>query len=245
MDKEQLVTKLLNMLREQEKLISYVKHKLKVDGHGNFKLETIEIPRSAVEENHELLRLRVRTKTQKESYSDLLNNFEDLKVIQLKVTEDWSKAEHKVKVLEREILEIKEKYNLQIEKMKEEFKLREMQLLSEKENLSKDYIRYQDDLKQELKVNEELVKRYSGYTDHLKKQVVVCKNVIKSPQLMTSAMRKYNYKELKLYKYENSRDEQLAYQDNRLNTAKNHDRSSDRLFMIESTQKINQYVFYI
>ena len=109
--------------------------------------------------------LKLRVKSQRDSYSDLTNNFEDLKVLHAKLTSDWSIAEHKIKDLQKEISGIKQAHVLEIKKLKDDFKLRELKLISDKDNLSAGYIRYQDDLKQELKIREELVKRYSNYSD--------------------------------------------------------------------------------
>lgn len=115
-------------------------------------------------------------------------------------------------------------------KLKDDFKLRELKLITEKDNLSANYTRYQDDLKKELDIREEIVNRYTKYSAQLQKQVAVCKNVIKNPKLMTDAMRKYNYDELQLYKYSSAKEEDmLSYRDTKLNTVKNKDLSSDHL----------------
>lgn len=114
MDKEQLVLKLFNMLIQQEKLISYVKQMLKINNLGHVKLESLQtqVPQDTVDK--ELKMLRIRVANLKENYIDLLHNFEDLKLLNYKTTEDWSAAEHKVKDLEAKICDLNELHQLEI-----------------------------------------------------------------------------------------------------------------------------------
>jgi hypothetical protein len=229
MHKEQIITKLFYMLKQQEKLILHVKHVLKVNGLGQIKLEDLQKPKVKDEENKEITMLKARVTTLKESYYDLLNNMEDLKHIHLQTQNDWSKSEFKVKQLEKDILDLKENHKEDIKKLNDEFKLRELKLITEKENLTANYSKYQDDLKKELKIREELVSRFSNYSDHLKKQVVVCKNVIKNPKIMSDAMRKFNYDELQLYKYDKKFEDTIVFHEKPFRSSKHKDISVDKL----------------
>lgn len=174
-EKDRLIMKLCEMLRQQEKLLSHVKHVLKINNLGNIDLEKVSKPKTEKEENQEIGMLKVRVTNLTFNYNCLKENFENLEQINIKTTDDWSKAEHKVKELKTALEESEQKHKEEVQKLKDDFKLRELKLLSEKDNLTSNYVRYQDDLNKELKIREELVSRYQKYSDTLEKKLVVCK----------------------------------------------------------------------
>jgi hypothetical protein len=200
-EKEGLVVRLFGLLAQQEKMLLYVKHLLKINKMGRVSIEDFQIRRNEVEENKELVMLRTKTTNLRDSYADLTNNFEDLKVLNATTIKKWATAELKTRELDNEIVVMKEKHILYVKKLKDDFKIKELQLIHEKEDLDANYGKYENDLKRELKIREELVNRYSRYNDKLVKEMTLVKNTIKNPKIMTDAMRKYNFNELNLYKY--------------------------------------------
>ena len=163
------------MLREQENLISQIRYKLKIDGYGKIRIETLtEIP-DKVEENKIISQLQNEVINCRFEVSHLDKDFQNLKEMHEKLTEDWSVAVHKIIDLEEEIKGLKLAHELQITSLNGEFNSKEKGFFSKIQELEKHRIQHQKDFNDELKIKDEILNRYIKFCDALKKELVVCK----------------------------------------------------------------------
>ena len=202
-----------------------------MNGQGHIQLEKLAMPKPKHEVNKEVQQKIGQIIELEYEKADLIDIKDQLEIINKKTTNDWAIATLKNRELDQTILDMQEKFDVDIKKLKDNFKKREMKLLMEKDKISANFTRYQEDLKKELKVREELMSRYANYSESLKKQLVISKNVIKNPAIMTNAMRKYNFNELQIYKYDqNTSNDKYVCNEVPLKTTKNADSVVEKLF---------------
>lgn len=102
--KDMLASKLLQMLADQEKLLSHIKQMLKINGLGNIQIESLAKPVVNKEEvDDEILTLKGKLVDMRFNYQYLKEDYQNLREINLKTTDDWSIAAHRVKDLEAQI----------------------------------------------------------------------------------------------------------------------------------------------
>ncbi|CAI2360718.1 unnamed protein product [Moneuplotes crassus] len=139
----------------------------------------------------------------KQDYFALERNYNHLKKQCEGAITDYGNQVQLVKKLQQEISDLKASHKIEIDRLLVNFEQEKKNLLDQNQIEKSSQLKYQKNLKTELKIQEELAQRFNKYAETMKKEIVLCKNVIKHPKMMQTAFRQANFNQFELYKYPN------------------------------------------
>ena len=167
-EKDEFINKLCKMLRDQENMISQIRYKLKFDGYGKVKIDALVNMPDKPEEDKVIKKLKAQITNIKFEIKHLTNDFNELKDMHERLTNDWSIAEHKIIDLEEEIKGLKLAHELKISCLNGEFNSKEKGFFSKIQELERHRVQHQKDFNDELKIKDEILNRYVKYSEALK-----------------------------------------------------------------------------
>lgn len=125
--------------------------------------------------------------------SSILEEFHQLSKLYEELIGKWRDGLDTIKCMEKEKLDIIDKYEKKLKHMSDNTCKEEVRLLKENERLKAKFENFKKEIMHELKVKDLIVSRHKNFEDILKKELTIAKTIMKDPSMMKKAQLKLNY----------------------------------------------------